>query len=60
MVNQFLQLFQELKGHRGHVNSVCVDCSGEVVYSGDSVGDVRVWSREESGVYNVACVLCSV
>ena len=43
------QLAQELKGHRGHVNSICVASSGEVMFSGDSVGEVMVWSREEPG-----------
>ena len=43
------QLSQELRGHKGHVNSICVSSSGEMVYSGDSVGEVRVWKREESG-----------
>ncbi|CAI8011231.1 Jouberin [Geodia barretti] len=42
-----LFLAQELKGHRGHVNSICVASSGEVMFSGDSVGEVMVWSREE-------------
>ena len=31
------------------MNSICVASSGSLVFSGDSVGDVRVWSREETG-----------
>ena len=47
--NFIFQLAQELKGHRGHVNSICVASSGEVMFSGDSVGEVMVWNREEPG-----------
>ena len=46
-----LQLAQELKGHRGHVNSICVASSDEVMCSGDSVGEVMVWRREGPGEY---------
>ena len=44
-----IQLIQELKGHRGHVNSICVASSGKTVFSGDSVGEVIVWCEEETG-----------
>ena len=51
-----LQLSQELKGHRGHINSMCVGSSGEMMYSGDSVGEVMVWSRDQPGECVCLCV----
>ena len=48
--NSLPQLIQELRGHRGHVNSICVASSGVAVFSGDSVGDVRVWTRDDGEI----------
>ena len=31
------------------MNSICVAVSGKTVFSGDSVGEVRVWTREGGG-----------
>ena len=30
------------------MNSICVASSGQLVFSGDSVGDVMVWCKEKS------------
>ena len=38
------------------MNSICVASSGEVMFSGDSVGEVMVWSREEPG--ERVCSVC--
>ena len=37
------------------MNTICTDSSGEMVLSGDSVGDVMVWSRVGGGEV-CACV----
>ena len=35
---------QELDGHLGHINSVCFDSEGGLLYSGDSRGKIRIWN----------------
>ena len=35
---------QELDLHASYVNSVCFDDDGSKMYSGDSVGQIRMWN----------------
>ena len=41
---RFLQLLQELDDHVGVVNTLCFDLEGTRLYSGDSVGEIKVWT----------------
>ena len=39
-----LQLLQELEGHRSHVNTIAFDEEGSRLFSGDSLGAIRMWN----------------
>uniref|UniRef100_A0A8C4NB42 Abelson helper integration site 1 n=1 Tax=Eptatretus burgeri TaxID=7764 RepID=A0A8C4NB42_EPTBU len=37
-------LLRELEGHTGYVNAICFDPDGLMMFSGDSVGVILIWS----------------
>uniref|UniRef100_UPI00358FBE35 jouberin-like n=1 Tax=Myxine glutinosa TaxID=7769 RepID=UPI00358FBE35 len=37
-------LLRELEGHTGYVNTICFDPDGLMMFSGDSVGVILIWS----------------
>ena len=39
-----LKLLQELEGHQSHVNSIAFDVEGTNLFSGDSLGALRMWN----------------
>jgi len=39
-----LQLLQELDQHLSYVNTLCFNQDGSLLYSGDSSGNMCVWS----------------
>lgn len=38
------ELLQELNGHIGYVNSICFNSDGNLLYSADSAGEIKVWN----------------
>ncbi len=35
---------QELDGHLSHINALCFDEDGKLMYSGDGLGILRIWN----------------
>ncbi|XP_034234525.1 jouberin-like [Thrips palmi] len=50
------ELQQELNGHEGYVSTLCTNSSG-MLFSGDSVGQIRLWQCEENQVWTGLRVL---
>lgn len=43
-----VQLVQELEGHKSFVNAICFDDDGEIMFSGDADGVIRIWNVHTS------------
>ena len=44
MCGACVQLVQELSGHGSYINALCFDEDGARLYSGDSLGSIRLWN----------------
>lgn len=42
------QLLREMDGHSGFINTICVDTSGQFMFSGDSSGTIVMWNTFEN------------
>ena len=56
-----VQLLNELDGHLCYVNALCFNDEGSLLYSGDSLGTVRIWNitlpDEEAAAASSKCEL---
>ncbi|XP_013379742.1 jouberin [Lingula anatina] len=44
MQGHHAELVQELEGQKGFINTICFDEDGQKMFSGDSIGTLRVWN----------------
>ena len=54
----FFQLLEELEGHSSFINCIIFDEEGQHLFSGDSVGVIRVWSVDARDAGNGRSVTC--